>query len=85
MKKLVFRTLAAASLLTLAACTTYTQVTDVASQRTFFTDNLKVDKENGAAEFTDAKTGEIVRLQSYETKEVTPEAFDKGIGREEKK
>ncbi|MFO0875374.1 MAG: hypothetical protein U0575_15585 [Phycisphaerales bacterium] len=84
MKKLIVRTLAIASVAAAAACTTYTEVTDVTSQRKFFTDNFTVNKETGAAEFTDGKTGAQVRLQSYETKEITPEAYVKGTEKEKK-
>lgn len=83
-QRTAIRSFAAAGLLALVGCTTYTEVTDPASQKTFFTEDFKTNKETGAANFTDAKTGARVQLQSYESKEITPEAFDKGIGREKK-
>lgn len=84
-KRIAGRSMAIVGLLALAACTTYTQVTDPSSQKTFYTDDLKINKGSGGAEFTDAMTGARVQLMSYEAKEITPEAFDKGIGKDAKK
>jgi hypothetical protein len=60
-------------------CARHYRVTDPHSGRVYYTED--VDKlDSGAAEFTDAKSGADVTLQSSQVERITEEAFLKEVG-----
>ena len=64
----------------LAGCGSYYKVTDTASGRTYYTED--VDRERGGAVvFKDAKTGGKVTLPSSEVMEVSKDEFRKATGK----
>jgi hypothetical protein len=56
---------------------TYYRVTDPTSGKTYYTTNLK-EQKNGAATLTDARTGSKVSLQNTEVTKVSKEEYDVG-------
>ncbi|MFT3683724.1 MAG: hypothetical protein QM783_02160 [Phycisphaerales bacterium] len=79
-KRIVTFVTLAAFAAVLGGCTTYYQVNDVATQRSYYA--TKVDKHgNGAVRLTDAKTGADVTLQSSEVKEISKEQYEAAVGK----
>lgn len=64
----------------LAGCGSYYKVTDPASKRTYYTEEIEQEKA-GAVKFKDAKTGAQVTLTSSEVIEVSSEEFKKGTAK----
>ena len=56
-----------------AGCGGYYQVMDPTSGRTYYT--TKVKERDGRIEFKDANSGSMVRLQSSEVKEISPDEY----------
>lgn len=73
--KRVALSLAVALLLVLSACGGgYYKVTDPASSKTYYTEDLS-EKENGAVKLKDANTGGTVTLQNSEVIKIKKEEF----------
>lgn len=65
-------------LLIVAGCTSYYKVTDLATDKVYYTN--KVDyKGSGAVELKDAKTGAKVVLPSSEVQQIKKDEFNLGI------
>jgi uncharacterized lipoprotein YajG len=63
--------------LLLAGCTTYYKVTDIETQKHYFTTGVQ-KKSSGAVSFKDSRTGSEVTLQSSEIRKVNKEEFEYG-------
>ena len=59
----------AAGLLGMTACTSYYQVTDPSTGKTYYTTDYK-QKDSGAVEFNSLRTGERVTVQNSAVKQV---------------
>ena len=64
--------------LSLAACAHYYKVTDPASGKVFYTQD--VDRKGSAVEFKDAQTGSAVTLQNSEVTKIDKQAYETGVG-----
>ena len=65
-------------LVLLAGCAAHYAVTDIASGKLYYTD--EIDKtESGGVEFTDAKTGKEVTIQSSEVKKIGRDDYNSGV------
>ncbi len=77
------RLTASTALLTIAlataGCTTYYRVTDPASGRMYYTDEIK--RSGSAVMFKDSKSGSEVTLQASEIKEITSEDYQKNTAK----
>lgn len=71
---------AAAILAGVGGCTSYYQVSDPASSRTYYTNDVD-GQRGGAVRFKDAKTGAEVTLQSSEVKEIEKHEFESAVGK----
>jgi hypothetical protein len=60
-----------------ASCTMYYKVTDLNTGQQYYTSNLR-QKGNGAATFTDGRTGNTVTLQNTEVKQIKKQEYDTG-------
>lgn len=65
------------SLAMLAGCTTYYQVSDPSTGRTYYTTKLK--KKSGSTVFKDASTGSEVSIQNSEISKVTKDQYKQAI------
>ena len=63
----------------MAGCASYYKVTDPASGKIFYTEDVK--RRNGTITFKDAKTGADVTLTSSMVLEVSSEEFRKGTAK----
>ena len=61
--------------LVVAGCGTYYKITDPASSKIYYTDDIKRTK-GGTIEFKDANTGSTVTLQSSEVLEIKKKEFN---------
>jgi hypothetical protein len=61
----------------LAGCASHHQVTDPASGKVYYTNDLDTMK-NGAVQFTDGKTGSTVTIQNSEVKQVSEKTYKDG-------
>jgi hypothetical protein len=70
------KTLAAAIMMGLlaTACTTYYEVSDPGSGKTYYTTDIDRNRD-GSVEFKDAVSGSLVTIQSSEIKEVNKETY----------
>src|SRR5262245_17598006 len=68
---------ACAAALMITGCTSYYKVTDPTSGRVYYTTQLK-QRGSGAAELTDARTGNVVNLQNSEVQQINKEEFEAG-------
>lgn len=59
-------------------CSTYYRVSDVGSGKVYYTHEV-LRRANGAVEFSDARTGAVVTIQSSEVLEVGSAEFERGI------
>jgi len=59
----------------LAGCTSYYQVHDVSTDKTYYTTDLKY-KGSGAVTFKDSQSGANVVLQESEVKNISKERFE---------
>jgi len=66
------------SAVSLAACAHYFKVTDPASGKVFYTED--VDRKGSAVEFKDAQTGNTVTLQNSEIMQIDKQAYETGVG-----
>jgi hypothetical protein len=64
----------------MTGCTTYYQITDPASGRRYYTDDIK-RRDDGTVQFKDLKSGAEVTLRSSEIREVSGEDAKKGTAR----
>jgi hypothetical protein len=62
----------------LAACAHYYKVTDPASGKVFYTED--VDRQGSAVKFKDAQTGGEVTLQNSEVSKIDKQAYETGVG-----
>ena len=62
-----------------AGCSSYYRVTDPASGKTFYTNEVEDAGKAGAVKFKDAKTGSKVTLQSSDVKEINEEEFEAAL------
>ena len=62
----------------LAACAHYFKVTDPASGKVFYTEDI--DRKGSAVEFKDAQTGNTVTLQNSEILQIDKQAYETGVG-----
>jgi hypothetical protein len=62
----------------LAACAHYYKVTDPASGKVFYTED--VDRKGSAVQFKDAQTGGEVTLQNSEVTKIDKQAYETGVG-----
>ncbi len=67
-----------ASLL-LGGCASYYKVTDPVSGRTYYTDDMKKERD-GAVRLKDARTGSEVTIQNSEVKKITKEEYETNRG-----
>lgn len=58
-----------------AGCSTYYKVTDPASGKVYYTDDIKSDKKAGAIKFEDARNKSMVTLQNSEVKEISDDEY----------
>ena len=79
MKLETVKRLAVVAALLVAGCASYYKVTDPASGKVFYTEDVK--RTGGTIMFKDAKTGAEVTLPSSEVLEVSSEEFRKGVGK----
>ena len=63
----------------MAGCASYYRVTDPASGRVYYTEDVK--RTNGTIRFKDAKTGAEVTLTSSAVLEISSEEFRKGAAK----
>ena len=66
------------SAVSLAACAHYFKVTDPASGKVFYTEDI--DRKGSAVEFKDAQTGGAVTLQNSEIMQIDKQAYETGLG-----
>lgn len=68
-------------LLGASGCSTYYRVTDPASGREYYTNNWMAGRYNmnGAVNFTDARTGKSVTLQSSEVQQISQDEYEAGV------
>lgn len=64
----------------LAGCGSYYKVTDPASKRTYYTEEVERER-SGAVKFKDAKTGAQVTLPASEVVEVDSDEFKKATAK----
>ena len=57
-------------------CTNYYRVTDPASGKAYYTNDIDKAGEAGAVKFKDKASGSVVTLQSSEVKEISSEEFE---------
>ena len=69
-----------AIVLATAGCTTYYRVTDPASGRMYYTDDVKRTAQ-GAVQFKDAKSGAEVTLQASEVLPISSEDYQKNTAK----
>jgi len=69
-----------ALVLATAGCTTYYRVTDPASGRTYYTDDVKRNAQ-GTVQFTDAKSGADVTLPTSEVLEISSDDYKKNTAK----
>ena len=62
-----------------AGCTTYYQVTDPASGKSYYTTKVGGVGAAGAVKIKDNKTGNTVTLQSSEVKDISEEEYKAGM------
>jgi hypothetical protein len=62
----------------LAGCATYYRVTDPASGRQYYTDNIERGRD-GSVIFKDGKTKSDVTLQNSEVSEISKDDYETGI------
>ena len=62
----------------LSGCTTYYRITDPSTEKSYFT--TKYEKEDGAIEFTDAKSGSMVNIQNAEISEISGDEYKSNTG-----
>lgn len=67
-----------AALLVLAGC--HYKITDVGTGKTYYTTDIKRQKETGTISFKDALSDSKVTLQSYEIKEIDEEEYKESVG-----
>jgi len=77
--RLIASTALLAIVLVSAGCGTYYRVTDPASGRMYYTDDIK--RSGSAVMFRDAKSGADVTLQASEVKEISSEDFKKNTAK----
>ena len=68
-----------AIVLVTAGCTTYDRVTDPASGRMYYTN--EITRSGSAVMFRDAKSGSDVTLQASEVKEISSDDFQKNTAK----
>ena len=78
MKKAVLTAGVLAMFAGLSGCTTYYRITDPSTEKSYFT--TEYDKDAGAIEFTDAKSGSMVNIQNAEISEITSDEFKSNTG-----
>ena len=64
--------------LMMVGCATYFKVTDTATDREYYTQNV-VNKSSGAVEFVDAKTKAKVTLQSSEVRQISEQTYEEEL------
>jgi len=65
--------------LSLAACAHYYKVTDPASGKVFYTEDVK--RNGSAVEFKDAQNESVVTLQNSSVQEIDKQAYETGVGK----
>ena len=63
----------------LAACAHYYKVTDPASGKVFYTEDVK--RNGSAVEFKDAQNESVVTLQNSSVQEIDKQAYETGVGK----
>lgn len=63
----------------ITGCTSYYQVTDPSSGKTYYTTKVGETGKAGAVKIKDEKTGSTVTLQSSEVKEISSEEYEVAI------
>lgn len=76
--KIAWFTLSCAAALTLSGCASYYKVTDPASGRTYYTDNIE-KRGSGAISFKDENTKTRVTLSTSEVMEITEDQFKANV------
>jgi hypothetical protein len=66
-------------LISTTGCTTYYQITDPASGRRYYADDIK-RRNDGTVQFKDLKSGAEVTLRSSEVREVSSDEVKKATG-----
>ena len=64
--------------LSLTACAHYFKVTDPATGKVFYTEDI--DRKGSAVEFKDAQTGSSVTLQNSQILQIDKQAYETGVG-----
>jgi len=82
MKKMIIIMLV---LLFVAGCTTYYRVTNLATEKDYYTTEVKY-KDSGAVDIVDARSGSKIILPSSKVEQITEDEYKRGIysGEEEK-
>ena len=65
--------------LSLASCAHYYKVTDPASGKVFYTEDVK--RNGSAVEFKDAQNESVVTLQNSSVQEIDKQAYQTGVGK----
>jgi len=63
----------------LVACAHYYKVTDPASGKVFYTEDVK--RNGSAVEFKDAQNESVVTLQNSSVQEIDKQAYETGVGK----
>jgi hypothetical protein len=63
----------------LAGCANYYKVTDPASGKVFYTEDVK--RNGSAVEFKDGQNGSVVTLQNSSVQEIDKQAYETGVGK----
>ncbi len=77
-KRLVLFSLACAFAFSISGCASYYKVTDPASGRVYYTDNIQ-NKGNGAIRFKDENTKTFVTLSTSEVMQITEDQYKANI------
>jgi len=65
--------------LCLAACASYYKVTDPATGKVFYTEDVK--RNGSAVEFKDGQTGGVTTLQNSEVLEIDKQAYEAAVAK----
>ena len=71
------RYIAVLSLVIAAGCSSYYKVTDPATGKAFYTE--EVNQQGSAVSFKDAQTGAVTTLQNSQVLEIDKKAFEAGL------
>lgn len=77
----LLRTVSLVALSALAACTTYYKIDDPGSGKSFYTTDIKREREGGAITFKDAQTGAETTMQNSQVLEIDKKQYQEALGK----